>query len=289
MTAGWPRWIAGGAVVAVALVAGCSQKQTEVTTPASTAAPASTSPPATAAPGTTRPANGDFCGLVEEHLDLLRDVDGSRSETVVAFRDLAGAAPDGGIGAGLSKAADLLEENAGASRSDLDAALAQARDDDPGFAQNIARVPAYVQEECGVDLSSSAATTVRRSTTTTVRRSTTTTEAALDDPNVTVDSRDLFEGGLRSHLAQNYGDRPWYADIDRFSLVITEDDVGQPIVRAAVGSTTTDFDEATAKEICQAVVRYAASSELDRDVSVTGIGDRILVRTESYRYQCTPP
>lgn len=291
MTAGRPRRLVGGAVVVVAavFVAGCSQKQTEVTTPATTAAPASTSPPATAAPGTTRPANGEFCDLVEEHLDLIRAVDGSRSETVVVFRDLAGAAPDGGIGAGLSKAADLLEENAGASRADLDAALAQARDDDPGFAENIARVPDYVQDQCGISISSSTETTARRSTSTTVRRSTTTTEAAVGDPDVTVDSSELFEGGLRSHLAQGYGDRSWYADIDRFSLVIGEDDVGHPIVRAAVGSTTTDFDEATAKEICLAVVRYAGSSDLDRDVSVTGVGDRILVRTESYRYQCTPP
>ncbi len=278
------RRAAGLAVGALVLVAACSSKATDATSPASTAGPATTSAPTTAAPGTTQPG-GDFCGMVRDHVEILRDLSADRAEAVVVFRDLAAASPDGDVGAGLSKAADLLEENADASQADLEAAVAQARDDDAGFARNIARVPAYVQERCGVSISSSTETTVRRSTTTT--RSSTTTTAF--DPLATVDSRDLFEGGLRSHLAQGYGDRPWYPDLDRFSLVITEDDVGQPIVRAAVGSTTTDFDEATAKEICLAVVRYAGSSELDRDVSVTGVDDRILVRTSSYEYQCTPP
>jgi len=278
-----------GLVVASVVVLGaCSQKQVDVTSPATTATPITATPATTAAPGTTRRVGGAFCDQAAAHVDILRDLSGDRAEAVVVFRDLAAVAPDGDIGAGLSKAADLLEENADASQADLEAAVAQARDDDPDFARNISRVPAYVQDQCGISISSSTETTVRRSTTTTVRRSTTTTEAALD-PDVTVDSRDLFEGGLRSHLAQGYGDRSWYADLDRFSLVITEDSAGQPIVQAAVGSTTTDFDEATAKEICLAVVRYAGSSELDRDVSVTGVGDRILVRTESYRYQCTPP
>ncbi|MFN8040716.1 MAG: hypothetical protein U0Q07_15990 [Acidimicrobiales bacterium] len=281
-----PRRLAGAAVVAAALIVGCSQKQADVTSAATTAAPTTASPATTAAPGTTRPAGGDFCDQAAAHVDILRDLSGDRAEAVVVFRDLAAVAPDGDIGAGLSKAADLLEENADASQADLEAAVAQARDDDPDFARNISRVPAYVQDQCGISISSSTQTTVRRSTTTTVRGSTSTTAF---DPLATTDSRDLFEGGLRSYLAQNYGDQPWYADIDRFSLVISEDSVGQPIVQAAVGSTTTDFDEATAKDICLAVVRYAGSSELDRDVSVTGVDDRILVRTKSYRYQCTPP
>lgn len=281
----------GLVVVSVVVLGACSQKQADVTSPASTATPTTATPttatPATtAAPGTTRPAGGDFCSQVEANIDLLRDLSGDRPKTVVVFRDLAAVAPDPDIGAAFSRAADLVEENADASQAELEAAAARARDDDADFARNIARVPSYVQDECGVSISSSTETTVRRSTTTTVRSSSSTTEF---DPLATTDSRDLFEGGLRSYLAQNYGDQPWYADIDRFSLVIGEDSVGQPIVQAAVGSTTTDFDEATAKDICLAVVRYAGSSELDRDVSVTGVDDRILVRTSSYRYQCTPP
>ncbi len=275
------------AVASAALATACSKKEVEAGAPSS-AAPTTAASSATEAPTATAGASADFCEQVRASVDVLRDPSAQPEQAAVAFRDLAAAAPDGQVGAGLSKAADLLAENAGSTPEDFEAAVARARDDDPDFGRNLERVPDYVQEECGVSIRSSTDTT-RRSPTTSVRRSTTTTEAAAIDPDVTVDSSELFEGGLRSHLAQNYGDQPWFDAIDRFSLVITTDEVGDPKVRAAVGSSTTDFDEATATEICRAVVQYAGSSQLDREVFVTGVDDRILVQTSSYRYQCSPP
>lgn len=280
-----PRAIAILAVTA-ALVAACSQKQAGIGAPApdasTTAAPATT-----AAPGTTARTGPAFCDRVRDALEVLRDPTSDPTQAAIAFRDLAAAAPDGDVAAGLGKAAALLEDNGGATPEEFDAAVARAREEDPAFARNLARVPEYVEQECGVSIRSSTDTTAG-STGSSARRSTTTTEGA-GDPDVTVDSAELFEGGLRSHLAQRYGDQPWFDAIDRFSLVITTDDVGDPKVRAAVGSSTTDVDEATAVEICDAVAQYAGSSELDREVYVTGVDDRILVRSSSYRYQCTPP
>src|SRR5690606_1441712 len=110
---------------------------------------------------------------------------------------------------------DLIDANADASQDDLEAAVAQAREDDPDFARGIRRVPTYVLDECDVVISDSAT-----STSTSPPRSTTTTEAAREDSTSTVDSAELFEGGLRSYLAQTYGTEPWYDALDRFALTI---------------------------------------------------------------------
>jgi hypothetical protein len=283
------------AVVVVVTAAACSTKEVAVEPVTTTLSPATSStsaPPETTSPPATAARSAEaFCAVVEDHVDLLRDLSGVRSDAVAVFRQLDQAAPDREVGEALGQAADLIEANAEASQSDLEEAVAQARQDDPDFAAGIRRVPTYVLDECDVVISGSATST----STTRPRSTTSTTEAVDEEPTTTttttttVDSSELFAGGLRSFLAQGYGTESWYDDLDRFALTIVDDEGSTPFVRAAVGSTTVAFDETTAEEICAALIEYAASSELDRDVSVTGPDDRILVRSSSYRYQCTAP